>query len=146
MSTDQIQATQCGTLGFTNCSHPSPVYCPRSFDSSNSIKLKKPLAFHPVEGARGWMAEIDLSWSDLSYFGRIPIAASWRIEQIDGIDTLIVELGTSMRSPPLHDLKEHIDARMTENGLLLHLDQGRVIRSRSGSGRLNIQTTTSPKA
>lgn len=109
-------------------------------------QIDKPLAFRPVEGARGWMAEIDLSWSDLCrILDGFPIAAGWRIEQMEGIDTLIVEL--ELRCGRIRSMisKEHIDARMTENGLLLHLDQGRVIRSHSGAGRLSIQTTTSPK-
>jgi hypothetical protein len=110
-------------------------------------RIEKPLAFAPVEGSRGWMAEIDLTWADICrILEEFPIAASWRLETLDGIETLVVEI--ELRSGRLRAMisKEHIDARMTGNGLLMHLDQGRVVRSGSGSRRVNVQTTTGLKS
>ena len=110
-------------------------------------RIEKPLAFKPVEGSRGWMAEIHLTWSDLSrILDGFPIAASWRLDQVEGVETLVVHV--ELRSGRISSMisKDHIDARMTDKGLLLHLDQGRAIRSRSGSGRVSVQTTTGMKS
>jgi hypothetical protein len=109
-------------------------------------RIEKPLAFTPVEGSRGWMAEIDLTWADLcQILEEFPIAASWRLEDIEGSETLVVEI--ELRSGRLRSMisKEHIDARMTGNGLLMHLEKGRVIRSGAGSRRVNVHTTTGNK-
>jgi hypothetical protein len=109
-------------------------------------RINKPLAFTPVEGSRGWRAEIDLSWADLCrILEEFPIAASWKLEKVEGIETMVVDI--ELRCGRLRSMisKEHMDARMTSKGLLLHLDPGRSLRSSSGSRSMSVQTTTGIK-
>jgi hypothetical protein len=74
-----------------------------------------------------------------------PIAASWRLESIDDIETLMVDI--ELRSGRLRSMisKEAVDARMTSDGLLMNIDSERVIRSTSGARHMNVQITAGIK-
>ena len=146
MTTEKSPSVRIREFGLYELQPTLPGLLAETVRFFNQHHIDKPLAFTPVQGPRGWTAEIELTWADLCrVLEDFPIAASWSLESIEGIETLVVDI--ELRSGRLRSMisKEHIDAKMTSSGLLMHLDSGRIVRSSSGSRRVSVQTTTGLK-
>ena len=143
MSSEPSTQNRVREFGLYNLQSTLPGLLAEVVTFFKTHQIEKPLSFTPVQGPRGWMAEIELTWADLCrVLQDFPIAASWQLASVDGTEVLVVDI--ELRSGRLRSMisKDSVDARMTSEGLIMNLEPGRVIHNSAGSRQVSVQTTT----